>query len=312
MSRISDWLQTTLGFSAATQGKLLLSIIAIGLLWSARRILLSLVRRQVQDVRVQYRWKKFSAYLFFAVGVVVLVRVWLGGFQSMATYFGLLSAGVAIALRDPLVNLAGWAFILWRRPFSVGDRIEIGAIAGDVIDQRIFQFSLMEVGNWVAADQSTGRVIHIPNGQVFTHPLANYTSGFDFIWNEIPVLVTFESDWRKAKDLLSQIVAQHSLDLSDSAAEQVRKAARRYLIFYSKLTPIVYTSVADSGVLLTMRYLCDPRRRRSTAELIWEEILQEFSQHPDIDFAYPTRRLFDHRSEGKTAGLAQELHDDAE
>ena len=67
---------------------------------------------------------------------------------------------------------------------------------------RIFMFTLMEIGNWVDADQSTGRVIHIPNGKVFKEVLANYSKGFQYIWNEIPVLVTFESNWKKAKEIL--------------------------------------------------------------------------------------------------------------
>ena len=86
-----------------------------------------------------------------------------------------------------------------RKPLKVGDRVQIGDVTGDVIDIRIFQFSVIEIGNWVDADQSTGRIIHIPNGTIFIKWQANYTAGFEYIWNEIPVLVTFESDWKTAK-----------------------------------------------------------------------------------------------------------------
>src|SRR5207247_865051 len=95
-------------------------------------------------------------------------------------------------------------FILWRRPFEVGDRVQIGPHAGDVIDLGLFQFTLNEIGAWVNADQSTGRIIHVPNGKVFTDPVANYNKGFRYIWNEVPVVVTFESDWRKAKQILGR------------------------------------------------------------------------------------------------------------
>ena len=150
-----------------------------------------------------------------------------------------------------MANLVGWAFILWRRPFEVGDRIQIGDTAGDVIDLRIFQFTLLEIGNWVDADQSTGRVIHVNNGQVFTLSVANFSKGFEYIWNEVPVLVTFESNWEKAKGILGAIAAKHGEDLSTAAEEKLRQAARKFMIFYSKLTPTVYTSVRDCGVLLT-------------------------------------------------------------
>jgi len=90
----------------------------------------------------------------------------------------LLSAGIAIALKDVFVNLAGFIFIMWRQPLEVGHRIQIGEVAGDVVDIRPFQFTILEIGNWVDADQSTGRMIHIPNGKIFTENLANYHFGF--------------------------------------------------------------------------------------------------------------------------------------
>ena len=79
------------------------------------------------------------------------------------------------------MNLVGWQYIVWKKPFDVGDRIEIGQNSGDVIDITPFNFTVMEIGNWVNADESTGRIIHVPNGQVFTQPLANYGKGFQFI-----------------------------------------------------------------------------------------------------------------------------------
>jgi small-conductance mechanosensitive channel len=190
------------------------------------------------------------------------------------------------------MNIFAWLFILWRKPFELGDRIQIGEHRGDVIDQRVFQFTLAEIGNWVDADQSTGRVIHIPNGKVFSVMLANYSKGFQYIWEEIPVLITFESNWEKAKGILRKMAEKHSEHLSESAKERVKAAARRYLIVYKKLTPTVYTTVRDSGVLLTMRYLCEPKNRRGSTQDIWEDVLREFAYHDDIDFAYPTTRYY--------------------
>lgn len=304
MDELATWLQSTLGITPDQQRRLLISVLIVVAIWVLRRLMLLAVTRGSDEVRLHYQWKKLTAYIAVPLAVLLLVRVWFESFGSLATYLGLVSAGVAIALKDLLVNLAGWGFILWRRPFEVGDRVEIGSSAGDVIDLRIFQFTLMEIGNWVHADQSTGRVIHIPNGRVFAEPLANYTKGFQFIWNEVPVLVTFESNWQRAKGILQGIADKHTCHLSQQAEEQVKLAARRFLIFYSKLTPIVYTSVEDSGVLLTIRYLSRPRRRRSTTQAIWEDILREFAQADDIDFAYPTQRFYDNPREGKQGARA--------
>jgi small-conductance mechanosensitive channel len=288
-----------MGLSPEIQSMVLISIVTIFIVLVLRRVILRVLFQRFEDVRIRYRWRKTSAYIAFLFTILILGRVWFEGFQSIATFLGLVSAGVAIALKDLLVNLAGWIFILWRKPFEVGDRIQIGNQSGDVIDIRIFQFTLMEIGNWVDADQSTGRVIHVPNGKVFTEPQANYHKGFQYIWNEIPVLVTFESNWERAKAILQEIGIRHAEHLSPHAEERIREASRKFMIFYTKLSPTVYTTVKDCGVLLTIRYICEPRRRRDSEQEIWEDILKEFSKYEAIDFAYPTQRFYNNVLERK-------------
>lgn len=307
MGDIVQWIRDMLGLAPEVEMRVLASLIAIIVLIIVRRIILMFVYRHTKDVAVRYRWRKTTTYINFGLIVFIVGSVWFRGFQSLSTYLGLLSAGVAIALQTPLTNLAGWIFILWRRPFHVGDRIQIGDVRGDVIDQRIFMFSLMEIGNWVQAEQSTGRVVHIPNGKVFSEPLANYTDGFEYIWHEIPVLVTFESDWEKARAILEKIVAARAEEFSKAAENQIRQTASRMMIYVGTLTPIVYTSVQDSGVLLTLRFICNPRRRRGTEQQIWEDILREFAKCDDIDFAYPTQRLYQNQIEGKPGARAEDV-----
>lgn len=284
---------------ATRQYQIAYTLFVIVALWLVRALVLRLVWRRTDDVRSRYIWRKSSTYVTAAVMLACIALIWVEAIQSLSTFFGLLSAGLAIALRDPVTNIAGWAYIVGKRPFSVGDRIQSGEHAGDVIDISMFHFTLMEIGNWVDADQSTGRVIHVPNSAVFTLALANYSQGFHYIWNEIAVLVTFESNWEKAKELLQGIADEHSEHKSALAAERVKEASRRFMIFYSALTPKVYTSVKDSGVMLTVRYLAEPRRRRGTEEAIWEEILRAFAACDDVDFAYPTRRFYNNATEGK-------------
>ena len=298
---MSQWLQTRLGLTPALEAKLLGTLATIVGLWLLHRIALALVYRRVTNPWIRYRWRKSSTYALLAAGIVIVGRMWFAGVQALATFFGLVAAGLAIALKEPVSNLAGWAFIMWRRPFEVGDRVQIGSHAGDVIDLGLFQFTLNEIGGWVDADQSTGRIIHIPNGQVFAEPVANYDKGFKYIWHEVPVLVTFESDWRKAKQILTKIAVNHAQHLTAETEQELLAASRQYLINYTKLTPIVYTKGVDSGVQLTIRYLIEPRKRRGTEHAIWEDVLGEFARCPDIELAYQTARSFKRTDEGKQA-----------
>ncbi|MDZ4181751.1 MAG: mechanosensitive ion channel, partial [Candidatus Cloacimonadaceae bacterium] len=205
-------------------------------------ILTRIAERRIADVRARFNTKKSITYTFVFLGLIIVGTIWFEGIKSLATYLGLLSAGLAIALKDLIANLVGWVFIVLRKPFEVGNRIQIGEHSGDVIDIRPFQFTLLEIGNWVRADQSTGRMVHIPNGMIFTMPVSNYDSGFRYIWNEIPVLITFESDWQKAKQILQEIIDTHALATTATAEKEIIATARRFLIFYKTLTPKVYTS----------------------------------------------------------------------
>jgi small-conductance mechanosensitive channel len=294
-------LEQHLGLGVDIQTKLVITLAALLVIWLAQYLVGRPLINRIRDIRLRYVWRKTLSYLSLILSVIVVAAIWLESLRSLATYLGLLSAGLAIALKDPLTDLVGWIFILARKPFEIGDRIQIGEHAGDVIDLRFFKFTLMEIGNWVGADQSTGRVLHIPNSMTFTAVLANYTKGSDFIWNEIPVLITFESDWEKAKNLLEQIASEHTRELVENAEESFRQAANQYMLRYGKLSSRVYTSVQDSGVLLTIRYLCEPRARRGSEESVWEAILGAFAKNADIDFAYPTLRYYNNVLESKAA-----------
>jgi small-conductance mechanosensitive channel len=264
---------------------LAVTVLVVLMVYGIRGIFVRLISRRVEDMGSLYLWQKNSGYVAVLLALLILVPLWIGGITDILTYLGLISAGLAIALQGLILDFVAWLFILMRRPFRVGDRIQLGEFAGDVIDLRVFQFSLVEIGNWVDADQSTGRVINV-------------------IWNEIPVLLTFESNWKKAKRILTNIAEDYGNQLSESAQIEVKKASQKYMIFYKNLTPRVYTTVKDSGVLLTIRYICNPRRRRGTMEEMWEEILTQFAACDDIDFAYPTIRTYDNRGEGKPQARA--------
>jgi small-conductance mechanosensitive channel len=292
MQTITKWIQANLSLSPDTQAKLLSSLAIVLSIWLLRLLIMHLVNRRTDDVVSRYRWRQRTSYVAVALSLLLVGPIWLRGVQPIATYLGLLSAGIAIALKDPLTSLAGWVFIVWRRPFSVGDRIQIGDHAGDVVDLSIFQFSVMEMGNWVAADQTTGRILYIPNQRIFQEVLANYTTEFEYIWNEIPVLVTYESDWKKAKAILQEIADRHAADWGERAAQRIRRATRRFMIQHTNPSPTVFTRVEGSGILLTIRYVCEPHQRRLTEQAMWEDVLETFAAHTDIELAYPTQRFY--------------------
>ncbi len=279
--------------------KLIISAGVIVFLLVFNSVIKFIIEKKVKDYRSRYNLFKTSTYTIVFVGIFFVGRIWFLGFQTIATFLGLLSAGIAIALKDIILNLAGWLFIVWRKPFIVGQRIQIGEDSGDVIDIRPFQFTILEIGKWVSAEQSTGRMIHIPNGNIFTLPVKNYESGFAYIWNELNITLTFESNWQKAKEILQEILNSTSPKITNQVEKQIIDASKKYMIFYKNLTPIVYLQIKENGIFFSLRYICLPRNRRTSENIIYESILSAFATHNDIDFAYPTTRFFDNTKEAK-------------
>ena len=275
---------------SSIQAKIIATLLAIFLIVALRKSIINLFILRLEDAKIRYNWLRVTTYASVGFGIIIVGQIWLDGIGSIVTYLGLVSAGIAIALKDPITNVTGWLFILWNRPLEAGDRIQLGEHSGDVIDINFFNFTVMEIGNWVDADQNTGRIIHIPNGKIFIETLANYGKGFEYIFNEIPVLITFESEWQKAKKILEKIAKDFGEHPTRAAEREIKKASQKFLIQDQKLDPVVYTKVAESGVRLTIRYLCTPQFRRETEQEIWEEILKEFDLEPNIELAYPTIR----------------------
>ena len=296
---VVDRIGDTLGLQTDTvwriAGTILVVLLWIGIGRLRRRVL----ARAMDDSAARFQMTRVTGYVLGFVALIVIARLWIQGIAGLATYLGLVSAGIAIALQDPVTNLAGWLYILIRRPFRVGDRIQVGTSTGDVVDIRPLRFIMLEIGNWVHADQGTGRILHVPNGLVFKNAVANYDEAFGYIWNELDITVTFESDWRGAKKMLEKILEEQKDEIDAHVKKRIDDAAHVLHIKFPKLTPVVWTTVVESGVRLTMRYLCKPRARRSSETHIWEQVLDAMAANPKVDFAYPTTRRFDNMNEGK-------------
>lgn len=250
-----------------------------------------LVNRRVKNIKVRHVIRKNIVYVISFIIFCIVFFTWVQNLNSITIFIGVAGAGLALALQEVILCVAGWILIMIRHPFDVGDRIELNGIKGDIIDIRLFQTSLLEIGNWVDADQSTGRIVNIPNSFVFKGANFNYSRGFEFIWNEISILVTFESDWHRAKEIMT--LHANNMD-NDSKVDLQRKfevMRNRYMIYYGTLTPIVYVNIKDSGVELTLRYLTEAKKRRSTQDQLCQVILNDFAKEERVDFAYPTYRI---------------------
>lgn len=269
-------------------------IISIAVILATYIVILAIVKiinKRIIDLKRRHSARKATLYIATFLAIAVVSILWIRNLRTVSVVISVIGAGLVVSLGDFFLSIAGWFLILIRRPFAAGDRIELGDVKGDVIDVRLFQTSLLEIGNWVREDQSTGRVVHIPNSIIFKKPLFNFTRGFEFLWDEIKIIVSFESNWKKAEGIMIQHAQKEAEKVSKEVDSRIKKMAEQYLIFYEKLTPIVYAKIVDNGIELSLRYLTEVKRRRECQNCLNRNILDDFKKERDIAFAYPTYRI---------------------
>lgn len=246
----------------------------------------------VEDVVRRHTMRKWIGYAYIAVLVLVGFGLFSSSLARLGTILALLLAGLAVALQDVLKSVVAWLYISSRSGVRVGDRVEVNGVTGDVIDVGVLKTSLLEVGNLVYGLQSTGRVVTVPNYSLLASNVFSDTTTNPFVWQEIRVVVTFESDWQRADAILREIAEAHHARIADELERGFRAMEQRYAFRAGKLTPIVYVSIGAYGIDLTMRFLTHSQRRRASVDMVSRRVLQALEQDPSVELAYPTYRIF--------------------
>ena len=282
---------SSLIISAPYKDKILYTLFLIAFFWLLKKGVAYFIRNKFKDKKSHYHLQRVTDYFFWFLKIIFVGSLWFHGLGPLSTFFGLATAGIAVTFRDPLLNLMGWVTILWKHPFSVGDRIEIMGIKGDVIDINIFEFTVMEIGEWVGADQRTGRVSYIPNSTIFKEPQKNFDRPYPYIWDEIKVTLTFESNWKKGKDLFLEALFSCTDSFSKEEIDIFEKKNQEFYFSVEDPRPAVFASLDDKGVVLILRYVTDPRRRRKVHDALIERVLTIIDSEEDLHFAFPSQNF---------------------
>lgn len=178
-----------------TVGKFVAAVIGLTVVYALSRVAQRSINRFVADATTRYRGRKFVAFLGYLVGIAVIACIYSSRLGGLTVAFGVAGAGVAFALQEVIASAAGWVVVSVGNYYSIGDRVRLGGIKGDVIDIGILRTTLMEVGDWVNGDLYNGRIVRIANSFVFKEPVFNYAGDFPFLWDEITLPVRYGSDW---------------------------------------------------------------------------------------------------------------------
>jgi small-conductance mechanosensitive channel len=261
---------------------LLITLIVIFLASIINSITGILILKRVSTIKDRYTLRKTVSIIVTVLAIASLLVIWIERTSTLLIAYGILSAGVAIALQDILKNIAGGILLILTHPFKAGDRIQVEDTTGDVLDIGSLNTTLMEIKEWVDADQYTGRIITIPNNFVLNQTIKNYTRDYSFIWDEIRILLIYGSNWRKAREIALKAASPVVGEFEDLAKSELLLMGERYFFTTYDVRTNLYMRMEENWIEMRLRYVVKPRLRRAVSHDLISNVLEALEKEDDI------------------------------
>lgn len=279
-------------YSVPYTDKLLQSLTTLAVLYAVFQIALSeVIKYKISDNLRRYSARKAVSALFTAIFLLALLRIWSVNTQTLLVSYGLIAAGITISLQDFFKSFVGGMVIYFSGKYRIGDRIQIGEYYGDVTDIGLLYTTLLETKGWVDGDQMTGRFTLVPNGIILSEAFQNYTKDHDFIWDEICLPISYSSDWKKATEVIEDIVTELTIATQKKAQSQINRLGRRYYIEKPEVKVRTFVTANDNWIDIHVRYVTDTRKRRQLNDQIFREVLTTFKRYKSIQIASTTLEI---------------------
>lgn len=247
-----------------------------------------LVTGEHKNARLVF-WARQIASILALVGTIgAIVLIWLAGQAGSALPVGVVTAGLAVALQKVWTAFAGYLILMRGRVYTVGDRVAIGDVRGDVMSLGFLYTRIMEMGepplkdgkrdNWVGARQFTGRIVTITNDAVFNEPIFNYTRDFPFIWEEVVIPIKYGADRARAEEILLRAAEPAMKHVRSLGEEAKARLEREYLVKLDELEPQVYYRLTDNWIELTLRFLAPEHGIRQMKDAMARKILGDLEK----------------------------------
>ncbi|MEQ9287291.1 MAG: mechanosensitive ion channel [Cyclobacteriaceae bacterium] len=258
---------------------LLVAVLAVLLVVS---LIKKQLNRNIKDVDNKYRARKAVNMVGYLLIVAACLFVYSDKLGNIGVALGVAGAGIAFALQEVIVSIAGWLNILIAGTVGVGQRVKIGDVKGDIIDIGVMSTTIMEVGDWVNGDLYNGRIISLANSFVFKEKIHNYSAEYPFLWDEITVPIRTESDYNLARKVFTDVLNELCADYASKSEAQWNNLANKYRVENAQVQPMVTLQFDENWITFTLRYIVDYKKRRSTKDAIYTKLLNEIAKYEQI------------------------------
>jgi len=235
-----------------------------------------------KDISTVTVFLDFLKYSFILLICIFAITSYYGQWGDIGFIAGLLTVALGWALQKPIAGVVAWIIIISKRPFHIGDRIQLNHIKGDITDISLTHIYLDEIGGTIDGEEKSDRTIMIPTSLIFDTEIINYNHKDNVILDEVTSSITYESNLEKAEDIVK-----------DATEKIIRPLKKQYPKQYGDKKAHTRLQFKDSGVDVTVRYHTIATQRNQISTDIRREIYKQLQQASDVEFAYPhTEVLF--------------------
>jgi small-conductance mechanosensitive channel len=286
---LANW-QTEVSSDLKQSGKQLLArlvglAIVLGAVLIFGEVWRRAIFRYVHEVRRRYQFLLIRKIVLWCGIGLVLVFAFVTELGAVATFAGLITAGVALALQNVIVSIVGYFFLIGKYGIRVGDRVQVGTVTGEVVDIGLVRFHLMELGGGTADSEPTGRIVAFSNAVVFqsTSGLFKQIPGTNFIWREIIFKFAPESDYRGIRDRVQKAIDTAFADYRDSLERQRRQMEMTLTsISASELKPRAQIRFTTSAIEVVIRYPVVLEKAAEIDERVIGDIFTAVEREPKL------------------------------
>ncbi len=263
----------------AVLGAVLIMVFVISEIWRRATF------RYVQDVRRRYQFLLLRRIVVWFLVAIIIAVAFASELGSLATFAGLLTAGVAVALQNVILSVAGYFFLIGKYGVRVGDRVQVAGVTGDVIDIGLVRLHLMEVGGSGSSARPTGRVVVFSNAVVFqaNAGLFKQIPGTKFVWREITLTLPSDSDYHQVEDRILGVVNKVYAEYRDDMERQRRTMERSLSpLSVHPMGPESRLRLTQSGLEVVIRYPVELDKSAEIDDRIARELLDATKHDPKL------------------------------
>lgn len=236
----------------------------------------------LKSYKSKYQMRKTIDIIILLLLIAMVISIFVNSTASLIVSYGAISAGIALAFQDTLKNLFGGLTLRIKHIYKVGDRVEINGFIGDIVDIDFFYTTITESEHKQHGEQYTGRNIMVPNQQIVSSEIINYSYNNELVWDEYKTSITLDSNWQLFVEEMKSEIYELTKEYIELANERGIFTSNEYYIKKQTTKISNYIDITDTGLEINFRYLVDIDDQRVISHRISLKVLKLIDSNKGI------------------------------